>query len=336
MTTSVLICDDSGFARKQMVRSIPSDWDVEINYAENGDQAMALIEQGKAEVMFLDLNMPTCDGYQTMRLIKERDLPTVVIVVSGDVQPEAKARALKMGALDFICKPVDKNKLGETLNQFGIYTGDASKVSAPDLATTPEKHFDKLDAYREMAIVAMGQASDRLAQLLGAFITLPIPNVNEIASTELHMAIAEIHEKDSVSAISQGFVSSGINGEALLIFNDANFERMAKLLKYGRGKLDAGRELEALMDISNILIGACLNALAIQLNVRFGQCHPTVLGRHCDLKGLLNSNVSRWKKVVAIEMACSIGDDEVCFDLMLLFPAAAMEIIFSKLMNLLE
>lgn len=336
MTTSVLICDDSGFARKQMARSIPDGWDVDISYAENGQEALDLIELGKAEVMFLDLNMPVLDGYQTMLQVKERDLPTMVIVVSGDVQPEARARMLKLGALDFIRKPVDQSKLCEILNQFGLYSGEVSNEPKVAVVTTPEKSFDKLDAYREMANVAMGQAGERLAQLLGTFINLPIPNVNEIASTELHMAIAEIHEKDSVSAISQGFVSSGINGEALLIFNDANFQSMVKLLKYGRGKLDAKLELEALMDISNILIGACLNALASQLNVRFSQNHPIVLGRHCDLKQLLDCNVSRWKKVVAIEIAYSIENSDIHFDLMLLFPDSAMEIIFQKLVNLLE
>ncbi len=61
MTIPVLICDDSNFARKQMQRAIPDAWDVDISFAENGQEALDMIRAGKADVMFLDLNMPVMD-----------------------------------------------------------------------------------------------------------------------------------------------------------------------------------------------------------------------------------------------------------------------------------
>lgn len=335
MTTSVLICDDSAFARKQMARSIPEGWDVDIGYAANGQEALDMIAQGKAEVLFLDLNMPVLDGYQTMLKIQEQELPTMVIIVSGDVQPEARERMMQLGALDFIRKPIDKPKLCEILSQYGLYSGAQGSSKIVPISK-PDKVVDRFDAYREMANVAMGQAGEKLAKLLGVFINLPIPNVNEIASTELHMAIAEVHENNCVSAISQGFVSSGINGEALLIFNDANFHSMVKLLKYNSKNLSEELELEALMDIANILVGACLSALSEQIHVRFSQNHPIVLGRHTDLKQMLSRNVNRWNKVTAIEIAYSIENSDIHFDLMLLFPDTSMEIILQKLVNVAE
>lgn len=335
MTTSILICDDSGFARKQMARSIPDGWEVDINYAGHGEEALDLIRAGKVELMFLDLNMPVLDGYQTMLRIKEEDLPVMVIVVSGDVQPEARARMMAMGALDFIRKPIDNAKLCEILAQYGIYSGDTTNTKSRTI-TTPEKSIDRLDAYREMANVAMGQAGEKLAQLLDVFIELPIPNVNIIESTELHMAIADINKNDSISAVSQGFITAGINGEALLLFNDSNFSNMVRLLKYDQQELSEEIELEALLDVSNILIGACLNALSEQLHVKFGQNHPIILGRHTGLESLLETNVSRWNKVVAVEIAYSIEHQDIHFDLMLLFPDKAMEIIFKRLINLVE
>lgn len=335
MSTPILICDDSGFARKQMARSMPEQWDVAISYATNGQEALDIICSGRVELMFLDLNMPVMDGYQTMLQIQEQQLSVKVIVVSGDVQPEARKRMMDMGALDFIRKPIDNGKLYDILSHYGIYSGAASP-SKPAVITTPENSIDKLDAYREMANVAMGQAGAKLAQLLDVFIELPIPNVNFIESTELHMAIAEIQKSDSISAISQGFITAGINGEALLLFNDSNFANMVKLLKYDTNNVSEQIELEALMDISNILIGACLNALSEQLHVDFSQNHPMILGRHCGLEKLLDSSVSRWNKVVAIEIAYSIEHQDIHFDLMLLFPDKAMEIIFKKLVNLVE
>lgn len=320
-----------------MARSIPEGWDVELDYAVNGQEALDKIVEGKGEILFLDLNMPVLDGYQTMQQIQKRELPTLVIVVSGDVQSEARIRMMKMGALDFIRKPIDKPRLGEILRLYGIYSGDLGDTK-PNGIAKPVKIEERFDTYREMANVAMGQAGEKLAKLLGVFINLPIPNVNEIASTELHMAIAEIKENRSVSAISQGFASSGINGEAILIFNDSNFSDIVKLLKYDRGemKISAEQELEALLDISNILVAACLTAITEQINVRFSQNHPIVLGRNVDLKQMLSKNVNRWNKVTAIEIAYSIESCDVQFDLMLLFPGASMEIILQKLVNVTE
>jgi len=115
MPLPVLICDDSSFARKAMARSLPDAWDVEISFAVNGKEAIEQIEAGKGDVMFLDLNMPVMDGYQTMEVIRARDLPTLVIVVAGDVQEEARKKMLAMGAVDFIRKPIDNEKLSNIL-----------------------------------------------------------------------------------------------------------------------------------------------------------------------------------------------------------------------------
>lgn len=125
MATKVLIVDDSSFARKQMARALPDGWEVEISFAENGLQAVESIRQGLGEIVFLDLTMPVMDGYGALEIIKKEDLPAMVIVVSGDIQPEARDRVRKLGALDFIKKPIDKAKATEILTQYGILSGGA-------------------------------------------------------------------------------------------------------------------------------------------------------------------------------------------------------------------
>ena len=130
MSTPILICDDSGFARRQMARSLPDNWDVDISFAENGEQALTLIREGKGDVVFLDLNMPVMDGYQTMAAIRRYDLPCLVIVVSGDVQAQAREKMLALGALDFIRKPIDNEKLSHILSSYGIYSGEGHSSGA--------------------------------------------------------------------------------------------------------------------------------------------------------------------------------------------------------------
>lgn len=123
MSLPLLVVDDSSFARKQVVRALPKEWDIEISQAANGEEAIALIEQGKGEIVLLDLTMPVLDGFGVLEIIKARDLPAMVIVISGDIQPEAEARVMKLGAVAFIKKPLDSAKLSQVLRDFGIYSG---------------------------------------------------------------------------------------------------------------------------------------------------------------------------------------------------------------------
>lgn len=107
-------------ARKQVLRALPEGWDVEITFAENGVEGLAAIRAGKGEMVFLDLTMPQMDGYGVLEHIRAEGLKSVVIVISADIQPDARDRVLKLGALDFIRKPIDSEKLQGTLRTFGL------------------------------------------------------------------------------------------------------------------------------------------------------------------------------------------------------------------------
>jgi len=120
MSIPLLICDDSNMARKQVLRALPEGWDVEVTFATNGVEGLAAVRAGKAEMMFLDLTMPEMDGYQVLEQIRAEGLKAIVIVISADIQPAARERVLKLGALDFIQKPINADKLATTLKSFGL------------------------------------------------------------------------------------------------------------------------------------------------------------------------------------------------------------------------
>lgn len=122
MSIPLLVVDDSSFARKQVIRALPKEWDVEVSQAANGEEALVQIEAGKGEVVLLDLTMPVMDGFGVLENIRAKDLPAVVIVISGDIQPEAEARVMKLGALAFIKKPLDSDQLSQVLSDFGIHS----------------------------------------------------------------------------------------------------------------------------------------------------------------------------------------------------------------------
>ena len=333
MKTPVLICDDSTVARRQLARSFPEDWEVQLSYATNGQECLSQLEDVKPEVLFLDLNMPGMDGYQVLQAIKERHIQVIVIVVSGDIQPSAHERVLALGAVDFIAKPCDANKLAEIIDEHGIKDKAMRQRIAMQLGEQLDP--DIRDIYQEITNVAMGQAGDLLARLLNVFVKLPIPNVNVLEVNELAMALRSIDQNAATSGICQGFIGGGISGEALLLLNDSSFKEIASLMNY-EGDLTDTVELELLMDVSNILVGAVLTGLSKQLDVNFSQGHPVVLGQHRDVEELVATNRTRWQRTLAIEISYGIEGHDINCDLMLLFTEDSLRTLKYKVEYLLE
>lgn len=120
MTTPVLIVDDSNMARKMLARTFPEEWDVEVSFATNGEEALAAYKEGKASIMFLDLTMPVMDGFQVLENLQHEANKPFVIVVSADIQPKAQQRVSELGAQDFLKKPITQEVLIETLKKHGI------------------------------------------------------------------------------------------------------------------------------------------------------------------------------------------------------------------------
>ncbi|KFN19600.1 response regulator [Aeromonas bestiarum] len=341
---NVLICDDSGFARKQLARALPSDWDVTLHYAANGLEGVEQVLMGHGDLIFLDLTMPEMDGYGVLETLQQEGLRNKVFVVSGDIQPEAHQRVMSLGALDFIKKPAAPETLSALLRQHGLWQPNGV-AAAPALleglaAGEPDADIgvkitpEIRDVYQELANVSMGQAADLLARLLNAFVVLPIPNVNVLEVSELHMALSAAADSDTLSAVCQGFIGAGIAGEALILFHDSSFKDLARLMNH-QGALDRNAELELLMDTANVLIGAFLRGYASQLDTPFSQGHPVVLGQHRPIKDLINTNKSRWRRTLAIEINYRVQDYAVQCDLLLLFTEDSIATMNNKIMHML-
>ncbi|PWK53330.1 response regulator [Pleionea mediterranea] len=323
MTIPVTICDDSTLARKQIARSLPKNWDIDITFATNGVEGLQAVKDGKAEVLFLDLTMPEMDGYQVLEQIFHQQLNAMVIVVSGDIQKEARERVMSLGALAFIKKPADNDQISMLLEEYGLLseTTDAPNTSLQEVTNL---EIPLRDSYQEIANVAMGKAAELLAQLLDTFIVLPIPSVNTIEVSDLQMALHAIESQSTVSSVCQGFIGNGVAGEALLIFNDSSFSDIAKLMRF-EGTVDENVELELLMDIGSILTGAFLKTFADQLDINFSQGHPKILGRHCNIADLIHADNVTWKETLAIEIHYTIENYNVNCDLLILFSEDSIE-----------
>jgi len=312
----LLVCDDSNMARKQLIRALPANWPFRITQATNGLEGLEAIRAGAGQIVLLDLTMPELDGFGVLAALREEAIECEIIVVSGDVQEEAVRRAKALGARAFIKKPADPMQLAEALNSLGVEIPLTTPATDSKESEFPLPNVSFRDAFREVSNVAMGRAAELLGRVLNLFIKLPIPNVNILEVGELHMALADAQRGQRLSAICQGFIGGGVAGEALLIFHDSEIGDVAQLLN---AREDENAQLEMLLDLASIIIGACLNGLSEQLNITLSQGHPMVLGQHCPIEDLIRINQRRWKRTLAVEISYGLEDLEIHFDLLLLF-----------------
>lgn len=342
MTTRVLICDDSSLARKQMARALPKNWNAEVTFAFDGRNALEKLRAGAGELLFLDLNMPEMDGYEVLDAIRKEDLPVLTIVVSGDIQPEARARVRKLGAIEFIKKPTDTDLVLKLLQDYGflrpedlVEEHEQSAASDTTNTTSTSAPISLNDYLQEIANVAMGRSSDLLARLLRVFVKQPIPRVEMIARSELSMAISAAQADSNYSAVCQGFTGAGIAGEALLLFADASFNDMAELLHYEDMDTES-IQVEVLMDMSSILFGAFLKGIGDQLDLKLGLGHPTVLGQHRQIGDLLEHHSTRHEKLLCIEISYELEDREISCDMLVLLTEDSVPFLEQRLQYLVD
>ncbi|MCK9801570.1 response regulator [Pseudomonas chlororaphis] len=326
----LLVCDDSSMARKQVLRTLPEEWRVSVTQASNGQEGLQAIRQGLGHVVLLDLTMPMMDGYQVLSAVREEGLDAQIIVISGDVQEEAVRRTRELGARAFLRKPFDPQELRNLLHELRLL-----EPPTPGLLPTasPAPVVSLRDAFRETINVSMGYAAALIAKVLDVFVNLPIPHVNILEAGELQMLLSDANRTQQLTAICQGYIGSGIAGEALLMFHDSEVADIARLMEQDSAKY---QEMEVLIDLASVLIGACLSSIAEQLDVVFSVGHPQVLGEHTSIDELIRLNQQRWETTQAVEISYSLEEQNIHFDLLLLFTESSMELLAQKLSYLMN
>lgn len=297
----VVICDDSLMARKQMARAL-KNWHVDISFAENGEEALTAIEAGKADMLFLDLNMPVMDGYETLEHIRARDLQCLVIVVSGDIQAEAQQRVKELGALEFIKKPIDGDILSGILRDYGLLhelEGQANSSAAPQIS---EAELSLANFCQEVSNVAMGRAVELLSKVMKAFINMPIPNVKQINYAQF-VEYVEQHRQSQHYLVSQSFMTRGVAGEVIVAYPGDSAARLAGLMQ--RDEQTIAKDL--VLDVTNLLSGAFLRALGEQIDMDFIDMPPMIIARQQSY----DQKKPQWQKALCIELNYEIEEYEL-------------------------
>ncbi len=114
--SKLLLVDDEEGIRKVLSLSLQSDG-YDVKTAESGQQALKLFQKEFFPIVMTDIKMPGLDGLEVLKLIKEMNPDTQVIVFTGHGDMESAIQSLQLGASDFITKPVGDQVLAVALKR---------------------------------------------------------------------------------------------------------------------------------------------------------------------------------------------------------------------------
>jgi len=111
MHRRLLIADDARQTREQLTEILSAEPQLEVHSAADGLTAQAMLEQHSYSLLLTDLLMPKLDGMQLIKWLRERRIPVGVVVMTGHGSIDQAVQAMRLGATDFLTKPIDPDHL---------------------------------------------------------------------------------------------------------------------------------------------------------------------------------------------------------------------------------
>ncbi|CAM2196368.1 chemotaxis protein CheC [Paraburkholderia kururiensis] len=185
------------------------------------------------------------------------------------------------------------------------------------------------DALQEISNIGMGKAGAALAELLGAFVTLSVPDIKLVSADQLRAElIAAEQAKDVPPPVRQSF-QSDISGEAIVLFGRDGRRELKELMGYEDVSSDI--ESEVLADIASLLVGACVCSVFEQLGRRLSFSRPTFVLPDGLVRALGEQHLGRWDVALLLEVHFTLERGGFVAKLVMLLPDAAIQKMKSAL-----
>jgi len=139
MAKKILVIDDE-FAIAQLIKLYLEDKGYSVNTALSGTEGVKKAKEQKPDIITLDIMMPEMNGFQVMEVLKQdpdtSKIPVILISVVGGPQKE---RGFRLGAIDFVSKPIEEDKLFNSIKKVENDLAKTEKTKSEILIIDDEK-----------------------------------------------------------------------------------------------------------------------------------------------------------------------------------------------------
>ena len=189
MTIRTILVDDEKLAIQGLMLRLEKFPDVEvIDTCSNGREAIRKIKTEKPDLVFLDIQMPGFDGFSVVKGVMEIEPPLIVFVTAYQ---EHAVRAFEANAVNYLMKPVDEDKLADTLERVRV------RLSEKHAAEEAEKLKNVLAEVATDAMEAMpdeGESTARYEKLInikdkGQIFRVDVDSIERIEAAGDYMVI---------------------------------------------------------------------------------------------------------------------------------------------------
>src|SRR5579885_1387187 len=132
LVISAILVDDEKLASEELAYQLREFPDIEIvATASNGLEAVKLIEDLEPDLVFLDVQMPGLDGMSVIRKLRDKKIPLPYFVMATAYDQYA-VEAFRVEALDYLLKPVEKDRLAATVDRARRAISERAKTAPPE------------------------------------------------------------------------------------------------------------------------------------------------------------------------------------------------------------
>lgn len=185
---------------------------------------------------------------------------------------------------------------------------------------------DQRDVLQELMNISMGQAANELAKLIETKITLSIPHIITVTPDEF----AEIFASGDRNWFTRQSFLGSLRGEVITLLSKSGADTMASLMDYEL-PLDNSTTEELMLELANILAGACLKGFAEQLELNANLSMPTSYTPSSD-----TSTQFRWSSALLMEVEFKVEKSMFGSKVLICLEEQSIESLISRLDALLE
>ncbi|MCU1298889.1 MAG: DNA-binding response regulator [Acidobacteriaceae bacterium] len=221
----VLIVDDEPLARSNLSVLLRLDPEIEIvSECDSGTVALTEIRRARPDLLFLDVQMPECDGFDVLEVLGG-DLPPAVVFVTAHDQ--YALRAFEAGALDYLLKPFDNARFGRALGRAKERIARTGNVP-PILERLAVKSAGQI-SFVKISEIDWIEAADYYSCLhVGAKTHLLRRSMSDLDQDLDHDIFCRIHRSTIVKLDRVRSLKLNENGEYEVVLNDGARLRLSR------------------------------------------------------------------------------------------------------------